>query len=69
MGSNQITLRLVVPSVLRDDAEKQTMIDALTGMGCDRLLAHPWNLKNEEMERKFTRRCTNQWDKTLRRDP
>ena len=45
------------------------LVEDLTYMDCDGLLAHPWNLRNEEMVRDFSRERSNEWEGTLRRDP
>ena len=38
-------------------------------MGCDGLLARPWNVQSEDMLREFLVLKGNHWDETTRRDP
>ena len=38
-------------------------------MGCEGLLARPWNVQSEDMLREFLFLRGNQWDETTRRDP
>lgn len=64
-----VSLKSLVPSVPRDDGEKQHLIDTLTQIGCEGLLAQPRNSNNEGMVPDFTRPRTNRRDGTLRRDP
>lgn len=40
MASVPVILKSLVPSVLRDDGEKQQLIDALTRMGCEEVHVH-----------------------------
>ena len=38
-------------------------------MGCDGLLARPWNVQSKDMLREFLFLRGNQWDETTRSDP
>ena len=49
MAPQQLALRSILPVVPSDEEEKQLLIDDLTQMGCEGLLAQPWSLKNEEI--------------------
>ena len=53
----------------QDEAKKLMLVEDLTQINCKGLLTHPWNLRNEEMEREFSRECSNEWEGTIRRDP
>lgn len=69
MAPSPVVLRSVFPSVPKDELQKQELIDDLTQMGCEGLLAHPWSLKNEGMVGELTRARSNEWEGTLRRKP
>ena len=69
MAPQQLALGSILPVVPSDEGEKQLLIDDLTQMGCEGLLAQPWSLKNEEMVRELTEGRPNQWEGTLRARP
>ena len=45
------------------------LIEDLTKMGCEGLLAEPWALKSEAMVQEFQHPRSNEWEGTIRRDP
>jgi hypothetical protein len=45
------------------------LVEDLTRMGCEGLLAKPWNLRNEAVLREFLFARGNQWERTMRQDP
>ena len=49
-----VSLRSVVPAVLKDEGKKQQLVEDLTRIGCEGLLALPWSLKSEEMVQGFS---------------
>ena len=61
MAPQQLALQLILPVVPSDVEEKQLLIDDLTQMGCEGLLAQLWSLKNKDMVRKLTKGQPNQW--------
>ena len=48
-----IPLRNIVPTIPNRKSEMRELIEDLTRMGCEGLLAKPWNLQNEAMLREF----------------
>ena len=44
-----VSLRSVVPVVPKNEEEKRQLVEDLTRMGCEGVLAQPWGLKSEEM--------------------
>ena len=64
-----VSLKSVVPVIPRTEKEKEQLIEDLTTMGCEGLLAEPWAIKSEEMVQEFQRPRSNEWEGTIRRDP
>ena len=64
-----IPIKVFIPAIPRDDKELLELADDLRIMGCEGLLAKPWNLKSEEILREFKFKQGNQWVHTKRRDP
>ena len=64
-----VNLKAVVPVIPRADKEKDQLIEDLTRMGCEGLLASPWSLRSELMVQEFQQACSNKWDNTIQRDP
>ena len=60
MAPQQLALRSILPVVPSDEEEKQLLIDNLTQMGCEGLLAQPWSLRNKDMVRELTEGRSNQ---------
>ena len=48
-----IPIKALIPAISRDDKELQDLAEDLLVMGCEGLLAKPWNLKSEEILREF----------------
>ena len=64
-----IPVKALIPAIPRDDKELQELAEDLRIMGCEGLLAKPWNLRSEEILREFKYERGNQWVHTKRRDP
>ena len=64
-----VSLKAVVPAIPRTDKEKEQLIEDLTKMGCEGLLAAPWSIGSEVMVQEFQHARSNEWDGTIRRDP
>ena len=48
-----IPVKALIPTIPRDDKELQELAKDLRIMGCEGLLAKPWNLRSEEILREF----------------
>ena len=48
-----VSLRSVVLVVPKNEGEKRQLVEDLTWIGCEGLLAQPWTLKSEEMAQEF----------------
>ena len=64
-----MSLRSVPAIVPTNEEEKQQLVDDLTRMGCEGLLAEPWAMKNEVLVREFLHLRSNEWEGTIRRLP
>ena len=64
-----ILIKALVPTIPRDDGELQELAEDLRVMGCEGLLAKPWNLRSEYTLREYKYERGNHWDHTKRRDP
>ena len=64
-----ISVKAFIPATPRDDGELQELAEDLRVMGCEGLLAKPWNLQSEDTLREFKYERGNQWVDTKRRDP
>ena len=62
----QVLVKPLIPAIPTDDKEFQELKEDLRAMGCDGLLARPWNVRSEDMMREFLFLRGNQWDE---RDP
>ena len=49
----QIPLKAVIPAVPKKDKELQALAEDLQVVGCEGLLAKPWNLRAEDTLRVF----------------
>ena len=63
-----IPLKAVIPAIPKKDEELQALAEDLQGMGCEGLLAKPWNLRAEDTLKEFRFERGNQWLGTKRRD-
>ena len=61
-----IPLKNIVPNVPKRESELKELIEDLTRMGCEGLLAKPWNLRSEATLREFLYEQGNQWERTMR---
>ena len=64
-----MSLKSVVPVVLKDEGKKRQLVEDLTWMGCKGLLMQPWGLKSKEKVQEFLQERSNKWEGTMRRDP
>ena len=64
-----VSLRSVVPAMIKDENEKLQLLEDLSWIGCKVLLVQPWSLRSEEMAREFLQERSNEWEGTIRRDP
>ena len=55
-----ISLKSVAPVVLKNEKEKELVVEDLTRMGCEGLLLQPWALKSEAMAQEFLQECSNE---------
>ena len=55
-----VSLKSVNPVVPKDKKEKEQLLEDLTQMGCEGLLAEPWTLRSEEMAQEFLQPRSNQ---------
>ena len=67
----QVPTKPLIPAIPTDDREFRELKEDLRAMGCEGLLAKPWNVQVEDMLREFLFLRGNQWDETTktRRDP
>ena len=64
-----IPLKSVSPTIPKKKSELKELIEDLSRMGCEGLLAKPWNLRAEATLREFLFKRGNQWFKTIQQDP
>jgi hypothetical protein len=64
-----IPIKALIPAIPKDEGELQELAEDLRVMGCEGLLAKPWNLRSEDTLRELKYERGNQWDHTQRRDP
>jgi hypothetical protein len=48
-----IPLKNVTPTIPKKESEMKELVEDLTRMGCEGLLAKPWNLRNEAVLKEF----------------
>ena len=64
-----IPLKPLVPAIPTDDEELRELGENLRIMGCEGLLAQPWDVQDADVLREFKFEKGNQWLDTKRRDP
>ena len=64
-----IPVKALIPAIPRYDGELQELAEDLRVMGCEGLLAKPWNLRSKDTLREFKYERWNQCVDTKRRDP
>jgi hypothetical protein len=64
-----IPMKPLVPAIPTDDEELRQLGEDLRKMGCDSLLAQPWNVQDDRVLREFKFAKGNQWLNTKRREP
>ena len=64
-----VSLKAVIPVIPTEDDESKQLIEDMTKMGCEGLLAEPWAVKSETMVQEFQHPRSNEWEGTIRRDP
>ena len=60
-----IPLKNVMHAVPKRESELKELIKDLTRMGCQGLLAKPWNLRSEATLREFLSERGNQWERIM----
>ena len=60
-----ISLKNVVPAIPKRESELKELIEDLSRMGCEGLLAKPWNLRSEATLREFLSERGNHWERTM----
>jgi hypothetical protein len=63
-----VPLKNVTPTIPKKEYEMKELVEDLTRMGCEGLLAKPWNLRNEAVLREFLFKKGYQWERTMRQD-
>ena len=63
-----IALKNVSPAIPKRESKLQELIEDRSRMGCEGLLAKPWNLRAESTLREFLFERGNQWFRTIRQD-
>ena len=61
-----IPVKPVSPATPKRDSELKELIEDLSRMGCEGLLAKPWNLRAEATLQEFLFERGNQWIRTMR---
>ena len=64
-----IPLKNVSPAIPKKESELKELIEDLSRMGCEGLLAKPWSLRAEATLREFLFERGNQWFWTIMLDP
>ena len=64
-----ILMKPLVPAIPTDDEELRELGEDLRIMGCEGMLAQPWDVQDDKVLRKFRFERGNQWIGTKRRDP
>ena len=64
-----IPLKPLVPAIPTDDEELRELREDLRIMGCEGLLAQPWDVQDAEVLRELKFERGNHWLGTKRRDP
>jgi len=64
-----IPMKPLVPAIPTDDEELRQLGEDLRKMGCDGLLAQPWNVQDNKVLREFKFPRGNQWLHTKRKEP
>ena len=64
-----LTLRYVVPAILKEPGERAHLEEDLTRIGCIELMSKPWSVKDERMVRELTTGAPNQYEGTVRARP
>ena len=64
-----VPMKPLSSAIPTDDREFRELKEDLRALGCDGLLARPWNVQLEDMLREFLFWRGNQWDEASRNDP
>ena len=64
-----VSLKTVAPVIPESEEEKVQLIQDLEKMGCEGLILEPWFLRSESIVQEFQAPRSNEWAKTIRRDP
>jgi hypothetical protein len=69
VGLVMIPLKNVIPTIPKKEFEMKELVEDLTRMGCEGMLAKPWNVRNEAVFRGFLFTRGSQWERMMRQDP
>ena len=64
-----ISLKAVVPGLLKNSKDRELLEEDLRRIGCHGLLGKPWGLRMEEMVAEIIGEKDNRWDGTVRQAP
>lgn len=64
-----VSLKSINPAVPKSLKEKEQLVEDLEKMGCGGLILELWAIKSEAMVQEFQAPRSNEWLKTIRRDP
>ena len=64
-----IPIKNVSLAIPKRESKLKELIEDISRMGCEGLLAKPWNLQAEATLREFLFGKGNQWFRTIRQDP
>ena len=64
-----IPLKPLVPAIPTEDEELRELGEDLRAMGCEGLLARPWDVQDADVLREFKFEKGNQWLNTKKRGP
>ena len=56
---HHVSLKSIIPVVLKNEKEKELLVKDLTRMGCEGLLLQPWALKSKVMAQEFLQEHSN----------
>ena len=55
-----VSLKSIIPLVPRNKGEKEQLVEDLTKMGCEGLLAESWTLRSKAMAQEFLHKRSNE---------
>ena len=64
-----VSLKSVTPIVPKNKEENEQLVEDLTLMGCEGLLAELWALQSKAMVQEFLQKRSNEWEGTIQQEP